>query len=521
MGAEVWLRGADRIMPEALDAGFTRFAWGIPDLLMNKVEVLSWLRQASMGRGVDVRALLVDYSGAAEYGIFDNYGKPSAVYPTWAPDEGWDTFEWLLINNVGEREDYCLDPMIQTDMRPVLGQKHMIVVHRIFELETHERDRVLLMIMKYQRQFPNVTIYVHCLPITRLSVGMDLKAFDINVIVDKYTRAGEAVYLPKVVLPTGRVLNGAAAHDPRYMDWFSLVGWDQSELIDKIDFIRFTLDSLKWFEVNSDKMSAFASMGDFMAAPSIDENFVRSSDKEFKFPVMRRRMMRNLGLKVTELDKFYCDTCILHNNCKLYRANSVCVVKGSETVGLADKFNTRNADLIIDGLGELLQKQVERVEMAQNREDSTADIDPELTKMYKNVFDQGVKLAKLIDPTLNGAGVQVNVGVSGGNVNAAIVANSDPRQVMSAVYGQLESMGYKRHEITNDMIKGVLESMAQNGNAQALEAVRINADDDKKRKKAVAAIGYQAGVVDPSSDEPTAVITAPVIDGVFEQLEQS
>ena len=127
-------------------------------------------------------------------------------------------------------------------------------------------------------------------------------------------------------------------------------------------------------------------------------------------------------------------------------------------MGLAGEFSTRNVDRIIGALGKIVEKQAERLERAAAAEEMSGETDPEVTKMYKTVFDQGTKLAKLIDPKLNGSAVNVNVGVNG---NAAVqVQASDPRQMVAAVVAELESAGIPRDQITSNMIKGMLASMS-------------------------------------------------------------
>ena len=73
--------------------------------------------------------------------------------------------------------------------------------------------------------------------------------------------------------------------------------------------------------------------------------------------------------------------------------------------------------------------------------------------MMGQVFDQGVKLAKLIDPNLNGSKVQVNVS------GAATVSATSPRQLIAAAVRELEARGVPREKITTEMIQGLLTGM--------------------------------------------------------------
>lgn len=117
--------------------------------------------------------------------------------------------------------------------------------------------------------------------------------------------------------------------------------------------------------------------------------------------------------------------------------------------------------MIIDGLGTLLAANTRRLEGGLREEEAFGERNPEVTKMMGQVFDHGIKLAKLIDPSLRGAAVQVNVGAQ------AQVAGANPQQLVAAAFRALEAQGFTREEITPDMVQNLLVSMSQ---PQALPA---------------------------------------------------
>lgn len=466
MATDLWLRQPKTYMREALEAGFTQFTWHLAAALDQKVDVLSWIRSAAIGYG-DVRIMIVDYSGAAEYSVYDTYDKPAAVYPTWAGDEDFEMLIWLVEHPVGMDKSFTDDDQVQSDMRPVYGQKHRVVVHRLGEPGIM-RDGLLMRIRELQMLHPECEIFLSTPLQYNHLFGLGFQAVD--AMPGNVTVSG-AIF-ETIYLPTGKQLKLDHAFDRRYQDWFRLLGWDQTMLTDRRQFLQYNLEAIRWAAKNWDIAVPFVS-------PRANRNvnrpadFNQVSDKEFIMPVSRRIMMRTLGFAPAELDKFMCDTCMLHNACKLYRQGSVCTVKGSEGVDLAKNFGTRNAQAIVTGLDKLLQKQVERLENAQAEEDKNGEVDPDLTKQYNAVFSNGVKLAKLLDPTLaGGPKVQVNVGVGAGG-QAQIVAQADPKQLMATIVRELEDMGVPRDQITPQHIKGVLEGMAQRDPQKALEASRI------------------------------------------------
>ena len=129
---------------------------------------------------------------------------------------------------------------------------------------------------------------------------------------------------------------------------------------------------------------------------------------------------------------------------------------GSEPTDLAKMFKTRDSQLIIDGLGTLMAAETHRLQRGMEEEETWGELDPEVTKMMSTLFDHGVKLAKLVDPSLRGSGVNINVGQGG----QAAVALSTPKQMVAAAVRELQARGVPLDQITPDAIQGLLAGMA-------------------------------------------------------------
>lgn len=461
---DLWIMQSNRFLQTALEEGFRKFAWHMHQAIKSRWEILSWLRSETAAYGpIDV--MIIDDSGAAEYNTFSNYLHPKAVYPAWtAQDMNWDELVWLMKNPVGQNFDMCNDPNIPTEMRPVFGQDHKIVVHTLPKAGV-ERQTFISQLHALQKGYPDVII--HLSGVTRFSdlFGLSFKSVDYLPI----SVAVNGMYTGNVHLPTGKKLGYDNVYDRRYADWFKLVGMDQIDVISNEGKTLFCLRSARWANKNFERVTPFVSKRGNAKFPAVEvmSGMHEVSDQNFILPAARRRLMRNLGLDTTELDMFTCDTCILHNACKLYREGSVCTVKGSEAVALADSFGTRNAQVIIGGLTELLKRNAERLEDAMAREEEEGELDPNVTALGDKVFNQGVKLAKLIDPSLaGGAKVQVNVGVAG-SANVS-VGQSNSKELMASIVAELEAAGIPRDKIDGDMIKGVLRTMAQSTQKQAI-----------------------------------------------------
>lgn len=473
---DLWVRSPTTFLTECLTEGYRNFTWHIGYAMAKKVDPLSRLRAGTLAFGQESKLMLVDYAGAPEYGMFSKYEKPEAVYPTWACDEDFDTLEDLVINPVGENKKICTDKSVPSYHRPVLGQKHRVVIHRVDNggagVNTGSAS-ILKRVRELQLQVPWCEIFVSGMSSFDRLFDWGFQAADYR----PYCLTNDQVH-PVVLLPSGKLLRDDKLFDKRYADWFELLGMTQDELFNcmmtnnRKPIVTFCLRSAQWARRNYDKVTPFTVDRRSKALTPVDSALVETSSDKFVLPAARRRVMRNIGIGLNdELDKFLCDTCILHNTCTLYREGSVCTLKGSDAVALAENFGTRSADLIIDALGALLQRQAERMEDALADEDADGKhTDPEVTKQMNSVFANGVKLAKLIDPNLTGgAKVQVNVGGPG---NVQVVQQADPRQITAQVVRELEAQGIPRERITGELLKGYFESMGINGQKQAVQAVK-------------------------------------------------
>lgn len=467
---DLWIMQSPRYIDIALEEGLRQFTINTGHMMNSYVEELSWLRAHTAAYG-PVKLMIIDHAGAAEYSTFGNYTKPLAVYPTWSADEPWRNLIWLLENPPGDNPDFTNDPNIRPEHRPVSGQKHRVVVHHI-PSPGAERQLFMLKMRELQLKYTDAEIFIDGAKRFNDLFGIGLKA--VNFWPEAVTIKGQ--FCNRVVLPTGKLLIEERMWDKRYEDWFHLIGFDQSDVVLPDDMIRFCIRAAMWANKNFDSIKPFV-------RPSLknggnntvfmEAELITTPETHFVLPAARRTLMRNIGMQATDADRFTCDGCILQNACTLYRQGSVCTLKGSEAVALADAFGSRNVDVLIGGLSKLLEKNAERLDDAMATEaNSDEGLDPEVTKLTKTVFDQATKLVKLIDPSLNGGPkVQVNVGVAAGG--HAQVSTNDPKQLMATVVAELERAGIPRDAIDGDMIKGVLRNMAQVGQQQAVSTAKV------------------------------------------------
>lgn len=480
---DLWIAQPVRFIDVALEEGFRKFSWNVATLIGTRLETLSWLRVQAMGYS-DVRLMIISHGGAAEYDVFSSYDVPCAVYPTWDTSEDWNDLEWIIKNPPGNNPDFYNDTSIPVDFRPIKDQRNRVVVHRL-PPSGEGRQEFFLRLRELQLANPQCEIFIDGCTRFNTLFGMGFKAA--NYLPAAISFNGMAT--DRIHLPSGKVVMGHLIHDKRYADWFELLGFSQFDIVDSYDQTRYCLRAAAWANKNFDSVKPFVvrmTTGGGSNTVYMPSDFMHVKDRDFVLPAARRTAMRNVGMYSSTLDKFSCDTCMIQNACTLYREGSVCVLKGSETVNLADAFGSRSASVIMDGLTELLKRQAGRLEDAMSAEDASGKLDPEVTKLASKVFDQGVKLAKLRDPSLSGTKVQVNVGVgSGGQANVS-VSGSDPKQLMASVVAELEEAGIARADITSDMIKGVLKNMANVSQPQAISAAKVTSEIQKHKEVAAA-----------------------------------
>jgi hypothetical protein len=169
------------------------------------------------------------------------------------------------------------------------------------------------------------------------------------------------------------------------------------------------------------------------------------------------------GLKGKPGDKFICATCSLADKCKFYREGSICTLPKAESNDLAKMFGSRDADMIIDALGALVKANSRRLQMGIENEQEEDELDPKISSLLDDIFKQGTNLAKLVDPQRFAPG-KVKVDFTD---NRTQIMAGNPSQMIASVVRDLELQGFERHEITKDMIAGVLASLTNGGPARA------------------------------------------------------
>lgn len=438
MATEVWFRNPHDYIRELVEVGECNIAWDRGLLVKKGIDPL---KHAELYFGVTFpyRILLVGSQGTAEYRQDCTIDTPVAVYPTWEYGEDSILLEEMLANPYGEDTEACNDPTVRDDERPVWGQEHRVVITSVPNTSTGPGRSFIRYLKGLQEDYPKAIIHLHGTYGWKVAFGMGFGAADVE---------------PRTAAQKGKVHLASGSIEPYERlvakpQWATSLGFTPQELSVPRNRCMYNIKSALWAGKH------YTELYKFRTRSGKSEVDYKSSDKDFTPATTKSHL--SSPAKAQEGDKMLCDTCSLQNKCKYFRSGAVCTVPGAEPVRLARMFQTRNADDIIDGLGTLLAANTNRLERGLDMEKALDEVDPEVSKMMGQVFDQGVKLAKLIEPGRfsGGAKVQVNVGAGG----AASVSAANPRQLVAATIQELVRQGVPRDQITPAMIQGALEGM--------------------------------------------------------------
>jgi hypothetical protein len=439
MGTEVWFRNPHTYINELVECAQFNIAWDRGMLVKRKVDPI---KHASLhfGNVYPWRSLAIGPQGTAEYREGDEWDKPTAVYPTWTYGEEWALLIDMLENPAGQDIDACTNTKVDGNERPVFGQEHRVVITEAPGANVAPGRQFLAALKVLQEDYPDAIIHYHGAYSYRIAFGLGFGSAD----VEPRTAAAKG----KVTLPSGKdeLFERVQAHP----QWVTNLGFKPRDLAVPRNRCMYNIKSAVWAGEHYRELFNFRVRND----RSVDTT---TPDNSYSPPTTLKALPNKA--KPQPGDKIQCNVCSLQNQCKQFRVGAVCSLPDAEPKQLAAYFNTRDADQIIDGMGVLMAAGANRLQEGMRIESILGDLDPQVTKLMGQLFGQGEKLAKLIDPKLRG-GVKVNIGVSQGGQAAFQINQGSPNALIAGVVRELESQGIPRDKITAEMIQGVLEGIA-------------------------------------------------------------
>jgi hypothetical protein len=454
---EIWFRNPYNYARELAEAQYGYVAWDRGILAKRNLDPATW-SDLYFSQFPKKRSIVIGEQGTAEIDRDHPLHKPLAVYPTWSYGEEMGYLEELISDPVGEDEELCSDPDQPLDERPVFGQEHRVVVINPPNAHSLGGKGFYRALKQLQEDYPKCIIHLHGSYSYRAMFGLGYASAD----CDARTTASKG----NVTLPNGKTIKFENAIV--FAQWFTLLGMLPVEMSVPSKRCVFNIKSAVWAAENFAKEVNFATR-----KTKVD---IESSDGEYKPKVLK---FKN-NIKPREAgDLIACDSCSLSDTCKFAREGSVCSIPGAEVSELGKYFQTRDSGMIIDGLGELMERSARRLEAGMASEEDMGELDPEVSKILTQLFDQGTKLAKLVDPALRGgAAVSVNV-LNGGSGSAVQVAQGNPKEMIAGAMRELERQGIARKDITPGMIEGLLTGMVDPAaRKRSIEGTVIASEDE-------------------------------------------
>jgi len=416
-----------------------------------------------LGDGFPWRAMLIDYheSLALLYTHERGWGAPAGVFPMWSANNPTSSLIKILDTYPDPGEEVGWFTGAKGPSHAVEGQEQMVVICN-FPKNPTAWEGLFRDLIEVKRNYPHYTFHLNgqkSIPRT-LATGVD--SFDHPVTIDWI---GEQ---PRLLLANGSLLDHKTyqKQGEEYRKWARLVGIDVGQIFNQPDRVRksrkmytFNLRSLKWSFANYDRVWSMR---------VVDETDVNTDEPDMTWiPVDLRYRPRS---KVTT-DKWVCDLCSISDRCPFYRPGAICAVDDTEAAELSAKFKTRSSRDIVDALGSLLAAQTNRAGRAmaaeaQHNEDHPDEqkFSPEVTRMLASTFDQGVTLARLVDPNVGvpnarGRGGKANVI----DVTASSVGDMDPQQLAAGFMAELEAGGQDISSMTPSEAQEFLARLIPSG----------------------------------------------------------
>ncbi len=411
MGTEVWMRNPDNYIKECIEVGAMSFAWDYGILRKKSIDPV---RFAQLYCGTSAwKALVIGEQGATLIDNEHDMENPAAVYPVWEFGGRAETLEKLCASN--------MDP----------EQEHRVVIVRPPNGNTNIGRAFYRILQEIQEEYPECIIHVHGLYSYRLLFALGYRSVDVE--------PRELARMGKVTLPNGKECTYEyAAQEPH---WINLLGMKPHELKVPRERCMYNIRSAMWAGEHFNEAIKFKTKG----FTHVDANDPLKRSPRNK-TIMVRRQPAQPG------DKFLCDVCSLQVSCKYFRTGAVCIVPDAEPTDLARFFNSRDSATIIQGLGNLAAVQTRRLEKALQKEHDVDGLSSETTKMINTLFDRMVKLAKLVDPALAGAGAaKTNI------LNIGSVTADTPQALMAQIVDTFVAQGIPAAEITPAMIQRVMD----------------------------------------------------------------
>ena len=391
-------------------------------------------------RGLRYSYIVLERFGAVEYQ--STVSGHTAVYPIWSYKRSFSELEEMV--NAGPANKGNLQ-LIPQDRRPRLNQPHRIFITDVPDASTGVAKAFYLDLKDIQKENPDVQFVIHRISSFRIAFALGF----FGAVLDPFAISDAG----SILVPSGSKIENRNIF--KFPKWCKLFGYTVHELKASPEKrLQYNIASLDYARNNFTKLVALKD-----GVKVVEDT--NTPVAEMTYPELRSaRPLVAAKDTVQPGDKVTCDTCSLAPKCSYARQGAVCGLPGTEGRSLGDLLRTRDSESIVIALSGIAGKNADRLERLLDEEEAFGEYDPAATRLSNQVFSQAEKLAKLIDPNLRGAKVNVNVGTTGPTA-VSVESGQDPKQVMAGLIKSLEARGYKRSEITPELINKFLQISPQ------------------------------------------------------------
>lgn len=435
---EAWFRNPTYYLRELIEVGprAMNMIWDRGVIHKNRIDPQKYV-ELNVPTFMDYRIILVGPQGAAELGRDSSFAAPKAVYPVFEYGrQKWHELEEMMAIPITDRLATFRPDKNVPDEWPVPGQEHRVVVVRPPNGNTSEGRSFLVDLHNLQAEYPEAILHVHGYTRLRLGFGAGLGAAD----YEARTVAAKG----RVLLPNGREIE--TANLAEWQMWINMLGSSVGQLDQPRERCIFNIKSVLWASENFERDVYFRTR----------RVHHRNRDESDMFPSLYPQTVKPTTIAgALDGDEVLCDSCSLAPRCKLFRDGGICAVPSTDISKLASMFKSRDANVVVAALGDLMAVGVERLEEGRAEEEGSGELDPEVTKITNGLFDQGLKLAKVLNPML---GVKVTATLSGAVEG---ITQGNAGALMAGVIAELEATGMPREDITPELVMAVLQRTAR------------------------------------------------------------
>jgi len=179
---EIWFRNPWTTLPILASEGVARITWTRQELQRRRTDGIMIVRQHYMHTPIRPRIMCIGIQGASEYSVMDRVDQPRAVYPAWSmKNDSLAELLDLIEKPWGEDMWRCSDLSTPGALRPVFGQKHIVVITNPPFAGLGTTHKLWSDLDRIQDDYPEVQFFVNGTASLGVILGLDFPYADFGM----------------------------------------------------------------------------------------------------------------------------------------------------------------------------------------------------------------------------------------------------------------------------------------------------------------------------------------------------